>query len=143
MKVENNTRYVLDCSFCAALFIPDENSELVVQSFENIKDHDKIYIPTLWWYEISNVLTLSVKRNRLKHYEVVNIIKLFEDYNLEIDSTFGREYSERIFELSQLYHLTAYDTIYLELSIRKDAILATLDKQLIDAAKKVGITVVV
>lgn len=133
--------YVFDCSFCAALFIPDESSESVVNSFKNIKNEDAIYIPNLWWYEISNVLTLSVKRNRLKHHEAANIIKLFEDYNMETDSSSGRDYSERIFELSQLYQLTAYDAIYLELSIRKDAVLATLDKELISAALKAGIIV--
>jgi predicted nucleic acid-binding protein len=58
------------------------------------------------------------------------------------DISFGREFSEKIFGLSQLYQLTAYDAVYLELALRTDSILASLDKQLCNAGGKTGIKIV-
>jgi predicted nucleic acid-binding protein len=41
--------------------------------------------------------------------------------------------------MSQLYNLSSYDAVYLELASRKKAKLMTLDNELTKAAKKVGL----
>jgi predicted nucleic acid-binding protein len=134
--------YVFDCSFCAALFIPDEKSELAAKIFNSLKEDDQITIPLLWWYEFTNVLNLSVKRNRLKHNEAINMINLFEDLQMKTDDSHGSDYTEKIFNFSRLYQLPAYDAAYLELALRTDSILASLDEQLCEAAVKAGIEII-
>ena len=45
-------------------------------------------------------------------------------------------------KIAKLYGLTVYDASYLELAIRKNFSLATLDKQLIIAARKANVELV-
>jgi predicted nucleic acid-binding protein len=131
--------YVLDCSVTAALFLPDEKSAAVTKTFAGIAEGEDIFVPQLWWYEMSNVLSLAVKRGWLKHAEVIAIIRLLKDYGFDTDVNYGEKYAERLFELSQRYELSAYDATYLELAIRKNAKLATLDDKLGKACEKAGI----
>lgn len=133
--------YVLDCSFCSAVFLPDEMSDKVFKAFNKINEDDLIFIPQLWWYEIGNVLTTAVKRKRLMHSDVINIIRLFKEYGFSTDVSYGDKYVESLFELSQLYKLTAYDSAYLELAIRKNCSFGTLDKDLHKAAKTAGLKI--
>jgi predicted nucleic acid-binding protein len=44
-----------------------------------------------------------------------------------------------MYEIAKTCHLTAYDAAYLELAMRKDATLATLDKQLVKASNLSGV----
>ncbi|PKL37369.1 MAG: twitching motility protein PilT [Spirochaetae bacterium HGW-Spirochaetae-1] len=133
--------YVIDCSFSSALFLPDEKSEYVRSFFLNLKKQDQVFIPLLWWYETNNVLNVSVKRKRLKQAEVENILELVHKLKIETDSEMGLVFSKRIFEISQLHSLSSYDSVYVELAIRKKAKLMTLDRELADAARVIGIAV--
>jgi len=59
---DNKVNYILDCSFCSAVFLPHELSDKVLKLFNKINEDDLIFIPQLWWYEIGNVLITAVKR---------------------------------------------------------------------------------
>jgi predicted nucleic acid-binding protein len=131
----------LHSSFCAALFLPDEQSDIVNKTFQKITDEDTIYIPFLWWYEIANVLTVSVKRKRLKYADIININQLLYSYKFITDSNSGVDYTEKLLELAHTYELSAYDAAYLELAIRKEGVVGTLDGNLRNACIKYGLTV--
>jgi predicted nucleic acid-binding protein len=133
--------YILDCSFCAALFLPDEESEKIKNVFDSICDDDEVFIPHLWWYELSNVLSVAIKRNRLSFSNVIHINSLLSSFKFITDSTFGNNYSEKLLELTQHYHVSAYDAAYLELAVRKQGALGTLDKDLRKACVETGIVV--
>lgn len=132
-------QYVIDCSFSSALFIPDEKSDYIKDFFNNINSADRIYVPQLWWYETNNVLNISVKRQRMTHNDFSRVTELFSRMRIETDSEYGFIFSREIFDLSQQYNLSSYDSVYLELAMRKKCILMTLDKELIAAAKVIGI----
>ena len=134
--------YVIDCSFSAALFLPDESSQKVQGFFLKISKQDSLIVPSLWWSEIINVLVVSQRRNRLSHADAIKIFSLFDVLNIETDEIFGINHSKEIYELSQLYQLSSYDTQYLDLAIRCDATLATLDKKLLKSAEKAGVKVI-
>jgi predicted nucleic acid-binding protein len=131
--------HVIDCSFSSALFLPDENSESVREFFLKMKKNDRVHIPLLWWYETGNVLNVSVRRKRLNHNDFRMVIDLLVKLRLITDAEYGAEYSGRLFELSQLYNVSSYDAAYLELSIRLQAKLQTLDKNLLAVADTIGI----
>jgi len=131
--------YVLDCSYCASLFLPDEKSEDNKKAFQKINENDEVYIPLLWWYELSNVLTIAVRRKRLTHTDALNINNLLSSFNFITDTNYGSDYTEKLLQLSQLYNLSSYDASYLELAIRKMGILGTLDKDLKKACTQSGI----
>jgi len=131
--------WIIDCSFSAALFLPDEKSKDASNFFSNLSTNDEIFIPSLWWFELTNVLTVCVRRGRLNHSDIMNILSLFDDLKLITDTAFGSEYSKELYKLSQLYKLSAYDSAYLELALRKKGTLNTLDNNLSQAAKSAGI----
>jgi predicted nucleic acid-binding protein len=135
-------KWVVDCSFSAALFLPDESSKYVKEFFIKLKKDDELYVPSLWWYEITNVLLVSEKRGRLNHVDAIKVLSLFEKIELETDKTNGIYYSREIFKIAQYNNLSVYDAVYLELAIRKVAGLASLDNQLIKAAINYSISII-
>lgn len=132
-------QYIIDCSFSSALFLPDEKSDGVGDFFKGLSKSDMINVPHLWWYETNNVLNISVKRKRLTHNDFSAVIELFSHMKIETDSEYGLSFSKEIFDLSQVYNLSSYDSVYLELAMRKKGRLMTLDNGLIKAAAEMGI----
>ncbi|MHB1104092.1 MAG: type II toxin-antitoxin system VapC family toxin [Devosia sp.] len=59
---------------------------------------------------------------------------------IEIDIA-GNENMPTISALSDRHDLTVYDAAYLELALRKELALATLDKELTAAARAAGVSV--
>jgi predicted nucleic acid-binding protein len=132
-------RWVADASFAAALFLPDETSSAARRFFSGLKPADEVWVPSLWWYEITNVLIIAEQRKRLTPVDTAKIISLYSQLNLETDTLSGTKYSGRLYEIAKTCHLTAYDAAYLELAMRKEAVLATLDKKLVKAANLSGV----
>jgi predicted nucleic acid-binding protein len=48
---------------------------------------------------------------------------------------------DQIFELANRHGLTVYDAAYLDLAMRESLPLASLDRQLIEAARKAGVPI--
>ena len=132
-------RYVIDCSFSSALFLPDEKADEVKKFMTQVQPDEEIYIPLLWWYETLNVLHTALKRNRLKQADITNVISLLEQLNFKTDLKYGNEFSKDIMHISKLYDLTSYDATYLELAVRKKAKLMSIDEKLQKVAKEHGI----
>jgi len=93
-----------------------------------------LWIPALWWYEMINVLTGAERRKRIHHAKALKVISLFDQLDLKTDNSSGAQFSHRIYELARMYQLSAYDATYLELSIRKETELVSIDSQLMNAA---------
>jgi predicted nucleic acid-binding protein len=132
-------KYVIDCSFSSALFLPDEKSNEIRNFFVALKPADQVFVPLLWWYETVNVLSVSIKRKRLRYNEINRILALLEKLPLETDINHSAQYSKDIFDLTQLYHVSAYDAAYLELAVRKKSKILSLDEAIVTASRNIGI----
>lgn len=62
--------WAVDCSIALALFLPDEDSERA-EYFLNKARSAVFWVPSLWWYEVANAITVARKRKRLDEAEVV------------------------------------------------------------------------
>ena len=133
--------WVLDCSFSAALFLPDALSPKVRDFFTNLSKNDKLYVPSIWWYEITNVLIVAERRKRLNYAEVSKVTLLFEQLGIETDNSNGVLFLKEIYRLANINRLSTYDAGYLELAIRQEASLASLDKQLLKVAVNAGVLI--
>lgn len=131
--------WVIDCSFAAALFLPDERSDRAAALFRGARGNDEFIVPHLWWYELSNILKTSVARKRLTHADVMEILKQIDSMGFTTDSDFGTDYARNLFDISVLYGISAYDAAYLSLALDRKASLATLDDELAAAAAKAGV----
>jgi predicted nucleic acid-binding protein len=98
-----------------------------------------LWVPALWWYELGNALTVAVRRKRLSEADATRFIDLYSQVPLQTDTHLTSETVWRLRALAQEHHLSAYDAAYLELAQRRGLGLATLDKNLIAAARRAGV----
>jgi len=132
--------WVMDCSIAAALCLPDESSP-VADAFLLQMTNDDIWVPSLWWHEIGNVVVSAKRRGRISDNDTSGLIALYGELPVNTDTASGSGLMERVHRLSITYELAAYDAAYLELAERKQAGLATLDNKLFQAARDCGVEV--
>lgn len=125
------TTYVLDASFAAAWFLPDEASETTGRLLDEILTRPPI-VPSLFRHELRNLLLLAERRGRVAPYEIDEALIMAAA--LPIGER-GAGDDHDILRLARKHGLTAYDAAYLELASRETAPLATLDKKLATAAR--------
>lgn len=130
---------VLDCSLALAWSIPDEKSKSAERLFSRLDKESKLWIPALWWYELSNALTMAQRRGRLNDSDALRLIELYHKLPLFTDSLLGADAVFRFRVLAQRHNLSAYDSAYLELAQRRGIGLATLDENLKNAARQAGV----
>ena len=127
------TNFVLDCSIAAAWLFDDEASPKTDELLQSLRNA-KAIVPSIWHLELGNVLVQAEQRNRITAAQIANRIELLKTLPISTDhETSGRAFNE-ILNIARERKLTTYDAAYLELAMRTNHPLATLDKALIRAA---------
>ena len=93
--------------------------------------------PSLWWVEVRNGLVTAERRGRLTQEDTAAALQAIDALGVQLDQAPD---SASLLRLARTHGLTAYDALYLELSIRQQRPLATLDGKLGAAAQAEGIT---
>lgn len=133
-------RFVLDTSVAASWFFDDEGGEYATSVLESLNTWEAL-VPGLWPLEVSNVLVVAERRGRCREAEAVRFIELLDNLPITIDDGTATHALRATWQLAREYGLTAFDAAYLELAMRLGTPLATMDKQLADAAQKAGVTI--
>ena len=129
------TDLVIDASIAAAWIIEDEHhpaADVVLETLET----DQGIVPQIWHFEIRNVLVVSERRGRTtithnqRHLDAINAMTIQTDQNPDLNATM---------QLARKHNLTFYDATYLELALRLDLPLATLDNALTRSAESEGV----
>jgi len=98
-------------------------------------------VPAHWVLEVTNGLLHASRRKRLRPLEHLEILERIGLLPIRIDSeTVSRGWFDTL-SLAETYGLTTYDAAYLELALRLDAPLVTLDGTLVAAAERAGLPV--
>ena len=126
---------VPDVSAILSQALDDEDATYAEQVIESIAA-DEALVPTLFWFEIRNALLMGERRKRITPAGTASFLADLALLPFEVDDL-PRE--GLVFELARRHDLTIYDAAYLELAQRKQLPLATVDRALIKAAKKVGV----
>jgi predicted nucleic acid-binding protein len=106
--------------------------------------HDVAFVPPLFWLEVANTLRTRLKRGDIDTaFQTASLRRLrIVGLQIDLDSNLAGAALDRVVELSDRYDLTVYDAVYLELTLRLGADLATFDRPLATAAKRAGAGVV-
>jgi predicted nucleic acid-binding protein len=131
---------VVDSSFALAWALPDERSSRADRIMDRLTAEDRFWVPALWWYEVANALLMAERRRRITEADRLALTQLYERLPIQTDAHLTVHTIRQIQSLAMAHGLSAYDASYLELAIRKDLPLATLDKPLTKAAKEAGLT---
>ncbi|HVC46074.1 MAG TPA: type II toxin-antitoxin system VapC family toxin [Terracidiphilus sp.] len=127
--------FVLDACVCAAWALADESSAIADRSaLQLMKEIARV--PTVWWYEVRNLLVVNERRQRLTEADTAVFLDLLTGYPIEMDSEPDEELTLR---LARQHRLSFYDAAYLSLAVREHLPLATLDKALQSAAAAEGV----
>ena len=126
---------VLDCSVAVAWLLEDEGSPEAEAVLDSVVTSGAV-APALWWAELRNVLVMNERRGRLTVAGTTRALAEIGALNVRLD--YSPE-SALVLRLSRDHGLTVYDALYLELAIREQRPLATLDQKLRMAAEAEGV----
>ena len=128
---------VVDASIALTWCFEDEVTD-ATQVIERRVDSEGAVVPAIWRLEIANALLVAERRGRLGKVQAEECLKLMADLPLSVDADPGNQSWADTVLLARAHGLTAYGAAYLELAIRLDADLASLDRELRRAAKTMG-----
>ncbi len=100
---------------------------------------DGALVPVTWGLEVANVIARAEAKGLVTEARSGAFLEMLQGVGIEVDmATFARALSDTL-QLARRYKLSAYDASYLELALRLGMPLATLDEDLLKAAKKAGV----
>lgn len=129
---------VIDASFVATLFLPDEASELAAALAETIA-REGAAAPGLLQLEVTNILLMATRRKRIDGVQLRSLSEAFDKLPISLQASLTPEQRAQVLQLAQKHNLSAYDAAYLELAMRLNVPLASLDEPLRKAAVSEGV----
>ncbi len=126
--------FVLDASVAASWALADEDHVMASLALACIRTDDAL-VPSLWWFEIRNILIVSERRGRLTEAATVSFLRSLSRLSIVIDRA---PEDTTVLALARRHRLTVYDASYLELAMREALPLATVDRDLHAAAEAEG-----
>ncbi len=127
--------FIVDASVTMSWYLSGETSPAGRFAFERL-DVAGAAAPILWWFEVRNALIVNERRGRLDPAATVAILAHLGGLPIRLDAD---QDGDVVVALARTHRLTVYDAAYLELALRVDAPLATLDRQLARAARAVPV----
>ena len=121
--------FVVDASITACWAFRDEDHPQADLALARLRI-DEAFAPALWWFEVRNILVVNERRKRLTEADSGIFLRELARLPITLDRT--PEESE---VLRLAHRLSVYDASYLELAQRHTVELATLDADLIEAAR--------
>ena len=129
---------ILDCSAVLAMCFEDEGGSLADHLFDYFVDCSAV-APSIWPLEVCNALSSAVTRQRLTKAESNHFFRVLSALPVEVVPPGpGLESYGAVFELCGETRLSAYDAAYLSLAMERGLPLATLDADLLRAARETG-----
>lgn len=130
--------FVLDASVTASWAFRDEHHPHADLALERLRT-DQALAPTLWWFEVRNILIVNERRKRLSRAETAAFLKDLAIFGVNLD--IAPETGE-VLRLARVHQLSVYDAAYLELALRRSTPLATLDIDMVRAARAESVRVI-
>lgn len=134
--------FVLDCSLTMTWCFSDQATALTKHVLDQL-EYKRAIVPSLWFYEVGNVLLLAERKKKITPEGGKEFLQLLNNLPIFIaePQLQNNEILHRVLGIGRKFSLSLYDATYLELAFRNKIALATLDKELITAAKRLGVSV--
>lgn len=134
--VAASTAFVVDASVSAAWFLPDE-ATAYTRAALHATATSVVWVPMLWLPEMANLLRSAQRRRRITAAKRAELAAAAAALRLQVCRD-----PVSLLTLDALaadHDLSAYDTCYLELALRRRLPLATLDQDLLAAMQRCGV----
>jgi predicted nucleic acid-binding protein len=110
-------------------------AENVLQEFSY---GNEALVPVLWLYEVGSVLAKARRAGNISQQKASDFLEVLKALPILIDREGIDLILIDVHRLAVTYGITGYDAAYLELALRKNLPLATLDDELSKACQKAG-----
>jgi predicted nucleic acid-binding protein len=119
--------------------LPTEDTDQALSLRSHALDNPQmeLLVPPTFWYEVTNVLWVATRRQRLDNHDALKALESLYDFQFTVCIA----EPEHCLKLSIACNLAVYDTAYLDIAIDKQATLWTMDQGLKKAAESLNITV--
>ena len=105
------------------------------QVLEALKEGSSV-VPGVWWLEVSNVIARAEAQQLLPETQSRKFLDTLQKMPITVDSSPVEQLWEQTLDLARKFKISVYDATYLELAIRQNIVLATLDTDLARAARQ-------
>lgn len=133
------TSVVLDCSVAMAWCFEDECDAYADGVLDSLSKVTAL-VPSIWPIEITNVLLTAERRSRLTKADSARFLELLHRLPITVVE-FDWEGAAALLSRGREVRLSAYDTCYLDLAMRRGVPVATRDRALRAACRKGGVPV--
>jgi len=133
--------FVLDCSMTMAWAFHDETTPGILDVLDLAAQED-CAAPSVWPLEVCNAVLTAQRRGRFSSEDVPMFLDLVAGLRVSVDGLGLRRVIDQVLPLAARHALSSYDAAYLELALRKNAPLATLDAGLARAARAAGVALI-
>ena len=130
---------VIDNSVVMTWCFEDEANDYADSVLDKLAETTAM-VPSIWALEVVNVLLTAERRKRLKQADSLRFMTLLSQLPIVVDHDRPEKMMKDLLDLGRSTGLSSYDAAYLELAMRNDYPLATLDKKLAEAARLVDVT---
>ena len=134
------TEFVLACSATLPWVFGDEASPAADALLDRLVQGERAWVPALWHLELGNVLLGAKRRGRIDQAGIEGFLSRLAVYDIAVDDQTMERAWQKTLDLALQHSLSTYDAAYLELALRRGLPLASLDRELIAAARACGVT---
>lgn len=129
---------VIDASVALAWVLEDEASPYAVAALEQLISGEAV-VPHHWGLEVANGLLMAERHGRVHPDETPEVVARLLALPIAPDPLSRERDMTSSMRLARAHQLSVYDVAYLELAVRYDLPLATLDSALAVAAEQEGV----
>jgi predicted nucleic acid-binding protein len=134
-------KFVLDNSIAMRWLLNDRDAstqDYARKVLELLVEGATAVVPNLWALEAANVVLKEMKKGNITQADASQFIALLGELDIASDTQTHAHALGDTLGLAKQYDLSSYDAAYLELALRKGFPIATVDKDLGDAASEAG-----
>jgi predicted nucleic acid-binding protein len=99
------------------------------------------FVPAIWPLEVVNVLLVAERRKWIKHAASARFVRLLSRLPIVVEHEWPERTMHDLLMLGRASDLSSYDASYIDLAMKKDCPLATVDKKMIEAAQKNDVSI--
>ena len=138
MRGSNKAKFVIDNSVVMTWVFADEFNAYANTVLDGLKDSCAC-VPAIWRLEVVNVLISAERRGRITQSACTRFITLLKELQFQVIEDNMTQSMNTLLSIARDYRLSAYDAAYLNLAITRSLPIATLDKNLLKAAKQADV----
>ena len=132
---------VLDASVVVALLVRDSPMDIPNAVLDAIDDGAIVTVPPHFQLEVANFLVQAQRSGKLSAAGAQQALRYLQHLPITVDSSIHGQIFTDVIAIAQRNGITSYDAAYIHLARTRGATLASLDKQLLAAAKSEGVDV--